>query len=173
MKTLRVLILAMLPALAMAQNPNQAQVQILFNNGSAALQYMCTAPSTTITTFTQVIDSSLTSVTVATNVATVTTASAHGLWVGARVTVTGSTVAALNSTYTVATVGSGTTYTFATSGVSDATYNNAALMISTRAPRLNDPRWSVTVLSYVSTVLDHTYSANEGVLIKCTDRTLY
>jgi hypothetical protein len=92
--------------------------------------------------------STLTSIAVATNVGTVTTSTAHGLAIGNPVIVTGSTTSALNRTYRIATVPSGTTFTITTSGVSDGTYNTAALVVSTIAPRTTAAIWSISCLQY-------------------------
>lgn len=92
--------------------------------------------------------STLTSIAVASNVGTVTTSTAHGLAVGNSVIVAGSTTSALNGTYRIATIGSTTTFTITTSGVSDATYNNAAMTASTTAPRSSAAIWSISCLVY-------------------------
>jgi hypothetical protein len=79
-------------------------------------------------------DSTLTNIAVAgtpTNIATATTASAHGLYVGQRIQVSGSATAALNGYYTIATVPAPATFTFATVGVPTATYADATLSVNT------------------------------------------
>ena len=90
----------------------------------------------------------LTSIVVATNVGTVTTAAAHGLQVNEKVTVAGSTTSALNATYIIQTVPSPTTFTITTSGVGNATYNNGPLTISGQAPLTTAPIWSIQKLNY-------------------------
>ena len=65
---------------------------------------------------------SITSIVSTSDVATVTTGSAHGLSVGQYVMVTGSTTAYVNGIYKVASVPSSTTFTYAqNSGASDGT----------------------------------------------------
>ena len=65
---------------------------------------------------------SITSIVSSSDVATVTTGSAHGLSVGQYVHVTGSTTAFVNGIYTVASVPSTTTFTYAqNSGASNGT----------------------------------------------------
>ena len=90
----------------------------------------------------------LTSIVVATNVGTVTTAAAHGLMAGQTVTVAGSTTSALNASYVIQSVPSTTTFTITTSGVGDATYNNGPLTISGNAPLLTSPIWSIAHFLY-------------------------
>lgn len=86
----------------------------------------------------------LTSIAVATNVGTVTTSTAHGLMIGNTVTVSGATVDTdLNATYKVLTIPSSTTFTITTVNVADATYTDAGLTMTTNAPRLTAPIWSI------------------------------
>ena len=79
----------------------------------------------TLTTFIQdngAIGGSVTSIVSSSDVATVTTGSAHGLSVGMYVHVTGSTTAFVNGIYKVASVPSTTTFTYAqNSGAANAT----------------------------------------------------
>ena len=77
------------------------------NTGSAGI---------TLTAFIQDVSStlgSITSIVSSSDVATVTTGSAHGLQVGMYVHVTGSTTAYVNGIYKVASVPSSTTFTYA------------------------------------------------------------
>ena len=77
------------------------------NTGSAGI---------TLTAFIQDVSStlgSITSIVSSSDVATVTTGSAHGLQVGMYVHVTGSTTAFVNGIYKVASVPSSTTFTYA------------------------------------------------------------
>ena len=70
----------------------------------------------TLTAFIQDVSStlgSITSIVSSSDVATVTTGSAHGLQVGMYVHVTGSSTAFVNGIYKVASVPSGTTFTYA------------------------------------------------------------
>ena len=86
------------------------------NTGSAGI---------TLTAFIQDVSStlgSITSIVSSSDVATVTTGSAHGLQVGMYVHVTGSTTAFVNGIYKVASVPSATTFTYAqNSGASNGT----------------------------------------------------
>ena len=86
------------------------------NTGSAGI---------TLTTFIQdfgAIGGSVSSIASSSDVATVTTASAHNLSVGMYVHVTGSTTAFVNGIYKVASVPSATTFTYAqNSGASNGT----------------------------------------------------
>jgi hypothetical protein len=73
----------------------------------------------------------LVSIAVAANVGTATFSAAHGKIVGDKITVSGATVDTdLNATYTVASVPSATTLTFATSNVTAATYTDALLVVT-------------------------------------------
>jgi hypothetical protein len=79
-------------------------------------------------------DATLTSIVVASSVATATTSTAHLLTTGDKIGVFGATVDAdLNryTYYTVASTPAPTTFTFATAAVADATYNEATLGVST------------------------------------------
>ncbi len=103
----------------------------------------------------------LTSIVVATNVGTVTTASAHGLGVNDKITVAGATIDTdLNGVYKIATVGSTTTFTIATVAVADATYNEAGLKFTTQAPRTTQPIWAITKLAVAASVLQSVKWAN-------------
>ena len=86
------------------------------NTGSAGV---------TLTAFIQDVSStlgSITSIVSSSDVATVTTGSSHGLQVGMYVHVTGSSTAFVNGIYKVASVPSGTTFTYAqNSGASNGT----------------------------------------------------
>lgn len=148
-----------------------------YYDGSGNLIYICKAQQFLQTASTvQRSDSSLTNIVVATNVGTVTTASAHNLWIGATVTVSGSTTAALNAIYKVQTVPSSTTYTITTSGVGDATYNSAATAISTNNPLLSQSVWAIQVNVYNgSNQLTGSYWANSKVseALACSARATY
>lgn len=75
-------------------------------------------------------DSTLTNIVVSTDVATVTTAVAHGRSTNDLFTVRGATVDAdLNGSYTIASTPTPTTMTFPTASVSDATYTEATLKL--------------------------------------------
>ncbi len=96
----------------------------------------------------RVSDLSLTSIVVNANVATVTTAAPHGLVTGNAVTVSGSTTAALNGVHYYITTTGTATFTFATSGVGNATFANAALAVTAEAPSEIDPVWSIEFFQY-------------------------
>lgn len=155
--------------------PPHADQDLYFYDGSGNLQYDCRARQFNVPNSWQRSDSSLTSIVVATNVGTVTTASAHGLYIGARVTVSGSTTAALNGVYTVVSAPTSTTYTIATSGVGDGTYNTANLAVSTNNPLTVSPVWAIKVFTYSGTSLTASYwaDAKVGGTLKCSDRATY
>ncbi len=157
--------------------PPTAELKLFYYDGSSNLQYICWARQNQMKDSTQKrSDSTLTSIVVLTNVGTVTTASAHGLYIGARVVITGATVDTdLNATYTVATVGSSTTYTIATSSVANATYTDAGLVITTTYPLTTAPVWAIQVLTYATTTLTGSFwaRASVGYGLACTDRTTY
>jgi hypothetical protein len=126
--------------------------QLYFYDGSNNLEYVCSAKSLqpefqwlrSDTTLTSIVDSS--------NTSTITTSSAHGLSVGNLITIRGATVDAdLNGTYYVQSVNSSTTFTITTSNVTDATYNESTLVISTNAPRSTANIWSILKISYNGT----------------------
>jgi hypothetical protein len=112
-------------------------------------------------------DSTLTSIVVSANVATVTCSAACGVWKGQRGTVSGATVDTdLNGTFTVTsnTDTTATTYTFTTASVSDATYNESTLRIATSQPLTTQAVWAIQALKYDgSSNLISTYWANASV----------
>ncbi len=165
---------------SVVQFPNQTPTRFLDYSGSN-LTYLCLAPSINQTStpgnYTYSLSvgaSTLTSIVVLTNVGTVTTVGAHGLMAGQPTTVSGSTTAALNANYVVATVPTTTTYTITTSGVGNATYSNAALTVSGTAPLLTSPIWSIQHFLYdASNNLTGTQCALGSCLAltnKCSDR---
>lgn len=161
-----------------SSGPPPAAVQkLLFYDGSNNLQYVCLALQNGASTSVQRSDSSLTSIAVSANVGTVTTSSAHGLYIGAKVAITGATVDTdLNASYIVATVGSATTYTIATVSVANATYTDSTLVITTRNPLTTATVWAIQVLEYNgSNYLTDAHWANfsNGYTLACTARTSY
>lgn len=163
------------------QFPTQAPTRFMDYAGGSNLTYLCLAPSINQTSHPEyytyslsVTAGTLTSIVVSADVGTVTTASAHGLMIGQKTTVSGSTTSALNAVYTVATIPSATTFTIATSGVGDATYNNGALTLSGEVPLLTSPIWSVQKFTYDgSNNLTGTQCANgscQAMTNKCSDR---
>lgn len=166
----------------LVQFPTQTPTRFLDYAGGSNLTYLCLAPSinqsSTPGNYTyslSVTAATLTSIVVLTNVGTTTTVSAHGLMVGQRVSVSGSTTAALNAAYTIVTVPSTTTFTITTAGVGDATYNNGPLTVSGEAPLLTSPIWSIQHFTYdASNNLTGTQCANgscQALTNKCSDRT--
>ncbi len=155
-----------------------AWVTLLYYNGSNQITYVCAAPASAPTTVYAIgATPGLTSIVVATNVGTINLPATAQWWVGQKITVAGSTTSALNGSYILSAV-SGTTGTIATSGVADATYNNATMTISTTGPTLDALRWSIQVLTYASGNLATTYWANSvstGVnnQLACSSRTSY
>jgi hypothetical protein len=97
-----------------------------------------------------VVGGGLTSISVTSNVGTVTTVAAHGLMQDQLTTVAGSTTSALNGNYRIASVPTSTTYTITTSGVSNGTYNNNPLTVSGNAPLLTAGIWTIQHLIYNS-----------------------
>lgn len=157
--------------------PSVPEVTQTFYDGSNNLRYVCTANQKQAATSVQISDATLTSIVVLTNVGTVTTSTAHGLYAGATVVVSGATVDTdLNATYVIATVPSSTTYTIATVAVSDATYTDAGLVVSTTNPLLIAAQWAINILTYNgSNLFTGSYWAKAGVSynLKCSDRATY
>ena len=167
--------------------PRHAYERLHFRDGSNNFEYECISearvfntrfartsalsfpplPSGTITT--------LTSIVVLTNVATANI-TAHGLRVGARVTVAGATVDTdLNGAYTVATVPGANSFTFATASVADATYNEATLLLESQAPRDSSNVWAIIKRFYTATALDREVFARGTATMSfaCASRTTY
>jgi len=141
--------------------PVTAWTVLYFYDGSDNLEFVCFArPVQPEKTFAR-SDASLTSIAVSTNVATATTAAAHGLQIGNKIVVSGATVDAdLNGTYIIASVPSSTTFTFATASVSDGTYTEATLQFVTTAPRTSEPIWAVSRYQYSTGKLTHSQWAD-------------
>lgn len=167
MKTVIVTLLTALSLLAQqkgtpvqqVQYPYDAPSNYLDNAGTANIVYACyTSPNgpwannTVAATFSWTIAATtLTNIVVSTNVGTVTTATAHGLQVGQLFTVSGATVDPdLNGTYYIQSVPSSTTFTITTASVSNATYTDATLAVSSSAPRLTAAIWSIYHFLYDS-----------------------
>lgn len=122
-----------------------------FYDGSNNLEYVCRTPYPATKSTFSIAASTLTSIVVSSNTGTVTIPS-HGLVVGNAITVTGTTGDTdLNSTWIVQTVTNANVFTITTANVSDATYNNAAMVVTTNAPRSSAPIWQITKYSYTST----------------------
>lgn len=195
---MKILVLAVLCAAALfsqggppvnqVDGPPPAPIVQLFDYSGSSLIYKGFAPaflqSSSVcanlgATCIQRTDSTLTSIAVATNVATVTCASACGVWQGQRVTVSGATVDTdLNGTYTVTsdTSTSATTYTFTTANVADATYNEATLRISTNSPLTTQAMWAIQIFKTDTSSNTSTISwANNSVSygLAWSNRTTY
>lgn len=157
--------------------PSYPEVKQFFVDGSGNLQYICTARQKTGQTTVKRTDATLTNIAVSSNTATLTTASAHNLYVGARVTVSGATVDTdLNATYTILTVPSATTYTFTTVAVSNATYTESTLVVTTDFPLLSGLLWSIQVYQYSATsVMSGSLWAASNVAynLACSNRATY
>lgn len=116
--------------------------------GSDYVEYICTASAATskaaTISITQIVDSSST--------ATVTTSENHGLAVNNTVTISGVTGDTdLNGTYVILTVPSATTFTVTSADVTDATYNNAGISLTTWAPRSTSAIWAIKRYTYGGT----------------------
>ena len=122
-----------------------------FYDGSNNLEYVCRTPYPATKSTFSIAASTLTSIVVSSNTGTVTIPS-HGLAVGNAITVTGTTGDTdLNDTWIVQTVTNANVFTITTANVSDATYNNAAMVVTTTAPRSSAPVWQISKYSYTST----------------------
>lgn len=142
------------------------------------LKYICETRQPGVTTTWRKSTTTLTSITDSSSTGTVETSAAHGLWIGARVTVSGVSTAggtALNTSFVVQTVPSATTFTITTSGVTDATYTDAAMVLSTNSPLLTSSVWAIQVFGYSGTTLMSSYWANDsiGQGLACSSRTSY
>lgn len=100
--------------------------KLCFYDASNNLEYICYAPLSGVVSATvSLAAATLTNIVVLTDVGTVNTVAAHGLSVGSKVVLSGWTVdAQLNATYEVKTVPTSTSFTIATSAVSNATYTD-------------------------------------------------
>lgn len=171
--------LQLIEHVALAQGPNQGAPTRInyfpskrpsthnFYTGTN-LTYSCyanpDAPSNGVSHSWTVAATTLTSIVVATNVGTVTTATAHGLIIGEKVVVTGSATGALNATYYIQTTPSSTTFTITTSGVGDGTYNDSTLVLTTDAPVEIDPKWSIAFYQYdgSNNLLSQTWASGDA-----------
>lgn len=133
--------------------PPRAWTHVYAYDGSGALEYQGWAESTQPEKEWRVAAAELTSITDAANTSTILFAADHGLEVGHEIKISGSSVAALNGTYTVATVPGATSVTVTTSGVADAVYNNVGLKVSTLAPRKNASCWVIQKNIYTAGAL--------------------
>jgi hypothetical protein len=147
--------------------PQFAYEELYYRDASNNIEYICWAqPLQSLYTIFHVTGASssapfsgtaanLTSIADSTNTATVTTSAAHGLRVGQRITVAGATIDTdLNGTYTILTTASTTTFTFTSASVSDATYTEATLYVTTNYTRDSQRVWSIQKFYYTTTYLD-------------------
>lgn len=184
MKILTLLLIVVSSAFAQAQSVNQTSapppvpfVNLYFYNGSSQIQYICSAQALQpVSTFYK-SSTTLTNIVVSSNTGTITFSSTSYLWVGQQIVVAGSATTALNGTYPVLTV-SGSTATITTSGVSNATYTDAGLTVSTTGPLLNSPVWAINIFNYASTNLATSYWAGTPAAtvpqgIACSNRAQY
>lgn len=141
-----------LPTRVEQSPPNVAYTQLFAYDGSNQLEYVGYAKaqqpehtySIALGNLTNIVDSS--------NTATVT-ATAHGLTSGARVWVTGCSDADMNTAEGyIVTVTGADTFTFTSASVTDATYTDATLAITTRAPRSGAACWAIQRLVYSSSL---------------------
>ena len=144
----------------------------------STLAYVCYAQQPGPTTTWSVAGGTLTSIADSANTSTVTTPTAHGLWIGAHVTISGVTTSggtALNGSYVVLTVPTSATFTITTAGVTDATYTDATMALSTNSPLITAARWAILVLGYNSSTLMSAYWANNqiGFGLACSERAKY
>jgi hypothetical protein len=160
--------------------PNSwAQLFFYINIGGADyLQYTCyarTNQQSLSVGITQIVDTA--------NTSTLTAVSPHGLAVNNKVTLSGITGggSALNGAQTVTAVPSATTFQIATSGIADATYNNAGITAASSAPRTSREIWAIKKNSYGGTggtslisvqwaVKSGSATSSTGQAVACDDR---
>lgn len=133
---------------------------LFFRDGSNNTQYVCKALST------QPIygwywsppsgSGTITSISVTSNVATITFSANHGLQSSNRLILGAATTASLAGSYVVTVTGA-TTLTIPTSGVANGNITSGTdpnLVISTNAPRSNATGWSIFILTYTTTYVN-------------------
>lgn len=150
-----------------AVNPTTVR---MFLNGSSQIEYVCRAPAWSTTSSWTVASNTLTSVVSSAGVATVTFPAAHGLYAGASIVISGSSTAAVNGTFKVSATPTAFTLTLLTSSIPDGTYNNAALTVTTTAPRTNQGVWVINKLEYSGTALVNFLSSGGGYNKICDNR---
>lgn len=138
--------------------PSSGGCKVLLDYSGTTVIYQGTAPmfpGNSPNTWLMRSNSTLTSITVSSNVATATCATACGVFEGQRITVAGATVDAdLNNTWTVTsnTDPAATTFTFATANVANcsmgACSNESTLTISTSNPLTFQTYWTVTAYKF-------------------------
>lgn len=145
--------------------------------GNTQVSAICMAPAQVAPTVYVIANApTITNIVVAANVGTITLGTTAQFWVGQIVTASGSTTAALNASYRINTV-SGSTATITTVGVGDATYNNAALTLTTSGPVLNALIWAIQLFPFTNSSVNASYYAGGGTQITqglaCSNRTAY
>lgn len=122
-------------------------------------------------------DSTLTSIAVTSQVATITCQSTCGVAKSWEMTISGATVDAdLNGRCTVASTPSPTTYTCAVTNVSNATYTESTLRVDTFFPLTTQKMWTVQAFAWDGS---HNFLGSKYVLscigscLAWTDRALY
>lgn len=150
MRTIKSAICALALALVASSQINTTRplTTLTYYDGSSNPEYICIANAYQPTYKYQIALSNLTNIVDSSNTGTVTAAN-HGLAVGNLVTITGATTDTdLNGTYYVQTVADANTFTITTASVTDATYTDAAMVISTNAPRNTAAIWTILKFSY-------------------------
>lgn len=138
-------------------------VELYFYTGSL-VDFTCQAAVVVEETRWDFDNDDLDSIIVDTDVATITTVSEHGLYVGASVDISGSLTEELNGRHLVLSVPSATTFTIDATGLDDTaaangsitpavTYNDPTVAVFTNDPLLNKPVWRVLVNYWSSTNL--------------------
>lgn len=155
--------------------PTPAWISKFFNDGTN-VTYECRAMSIGALTQYKRTDSTLTSIVDSGTTGTVN-ATAHNLYAGAYVTVSGATVDTdLNGSYVVKTVPDANSFTITTASVGDTTYTESTLVVSTNNPRLDAAVWAIKVFRYDTTFPDLVKWAKGAVWpqnLKCTERANY
>ena len=156
------------------------ETALSFRDGSNNQEYICTA-LTRQPNYRWTGSSMITSIADAANTSTITFVSAHGLLVGNKITISGMASAGttgLNTSFNVATVGSTTTLTITTSGITDGTYTpgtDPLMAIDATAPRTTASIWQIIKKFYTTTYLDRTaWADGDSQPTKvCDSRTTY
>lgn len=154
---------------------NCTLVKRFFNDANSNLKYICTAlQRAAVTTSYSVTGSTLTNIVVASNVGTITFPSTFQGYDGMLITVSGSATTALNGTYVITSTPTSTTALITTSGVSNGTYNDSTLTITTTFPLLNALAWKIDVNDYNGgSVLAGLHQATLQQNLACSSRTSY
>jgi len=159
-----------LPLLTGQVGKEKANTVLTYYDGSSNPEYLCIAAGYQPTYKYQIALGNLTNLIDATNTGTVTAAN-HGLAVGNLVTITGATTDTdLNASYYVQTVADANTFTITTASVTDATYTDAAMVISTNAPRNTASIWNIIKFTYSGSSVATTQSSRPNSI--CANRAV-